>query len=153
MRKRSRGAAMAVALILRVSILCIILFTTWTTITWWVDSMRGMEQNIRMGEVAQYVESKVLSVMLQLRTQGSEAVEYLYLPKLDRFYTVGLLCDNGELVIDARSETTGGHYSLKDYINCTSMTLNGVVFAGDRFLYGNKSDTGMTLSLRNYCTS
>lgn len=143
--------AASISLSIRTAMLVVLFLAVFFTVNNQVDSAKTIEINIKLQEVAEYVETKVEYGLVGLAQHGSNSTQYLYLPPLGEvIYTVEISCNN-YLTIEAHAEAQRS-YIINEFFNCSRIQAGGLIYAGHRCLYTRKiNDTLFNITLVNDC--
>ena len=101
-----------------------------------VDMAQKTKYYSYMKEIGLYVEGKLLDGMNSVNIYASNTTEKLVLPAIGTDYSVQFYCDSVEnfLAINVKSESVGRNYLIQEYVNCSRVSANGTVYAGEQCL-------------------
>lgn len=146
----------SITLAIRIGISVIILVAVWFSLHNYVETMKTIEMANKMQDVAEYMDAKVLYALKMVQNPDySYMKDKLYLPDYREDYLTMIGCGSDNmLVINTSMPVRGIYFSIKDYINCSSMNISGsLIPGGERCIFANRTGTAIKITLVNYCGS
>lgn len=146
----------SVTIAIRIGVSFIIMVGVWFTLNSYVETMKDIEMTRHMQDVAELIDAKVLYSLKTLQCPENAYVkDRMQLPNLGEYYCVSLLCDSDDLLmINASVPVRGINFIIKDYINCSGMTLSGTILPdGERCILANRTGSSVRINLVNDCGS
>jgi hypothetical protein len=146
----------SITITIRIAVSFVILVGVWVSLNSYVDTMKNIEMTRHMQDVAELIDAKVLCSLKTLQSpENSYVKDKMQLPDFGEYYCVSLICNSDDmLMINASVPVRGINFIIKDYINCSGMTLSGTLLPdGKRCILANRTGSSVRIDLVNDCGS
>ena len=146
----------SITIAIRIAVSFIILVGVWASLNSYLGTMGDIEMTNNMQSLAELIDAKVLYSLKMLQNPENTYIkEKVHMPDLREYYMVSILCDTDDLLmINASVPVRGINFIIKDYINCSGMSLSGSLLPnGERCILANRTGISTTIQLVNDCGS